>query len=112
MENKFAEVAPEVFAVYKTDADRKDSPRHQRTGSRKIEASSDPSSFTVPASATLLGDADGVAGYLGISGSIFALLIGRTYIAVVISAGDTDICCPYPRSPSNPRISDTRLPPT
>ena len=66
IEVKFGDVAPEAYALYKSEVERKEAPRHQRTGSRRIEPPSDPSTLTVPATATLLADAQGVGGYLGI----------------------------------------------
>ena len=112
VETRFAEVAPEEFALFKNDVDRRDTPRHQRTGSRKIESPSDPSTVTLPASATLLADAHGVRGYLGILTTMTASLIRRADITLVIFAGDSDICSPCLWPSSNYRIGDSRLPAT
>jgi len=106
------EIAPEEFALFKSDVDRKETPKHQRTGSRKIESPADPSTVTVPAGATLLADAHGVGGYLGILATATASLIRRADIAMVIFAGDSDICSPCLRLSSNDRIGDPRLPAT
>ena len=112
IEAKFMEIAPEEFALFKSDVDRKETPRHQRTGSRKIESPSDPSTVTVPASATLLADAHGVGGYLGILAAVTAFLIRRADITMVIFAGNSDICSPCPWLSSNDRIGDPRFPAT
>lgn len=68
LEARFAEGAPDAYAIFKSEERRTpgEGTRHQPSRSRKLDLTSDLLSLTVPANAVLLADEMGVGGYLGI----------------------------------------------